>query len=399
LRVCKGDAQRAAGVLAGLTTGASLFEFVATPLLGRLSDRYGRRPFLVAAPLICCAARLVTYACADGNLRAVVAANWIDRCFSGSAFPLFLTVARASITDLVLGEELTKAMTGLAAIAGLAVSLSPFTGALLMQKYGNPKYAALAAAAVSAAHALYVWRNVEETLEPEKRKGVELEGCNPFSFTQFFRDRGATGRHMRLLSWVALLLAFPTEMHDTRMVLLKTKLGFGVKEIGLYMLAVGASIMASGVAAKVSIGKLGQVSHTHLAATAAVASLLAWASAKGGRDVALACAFSVLGGTAASGVKSMLTTLAVDRGMGRGQIAASLANMTTLTKVVAPLAFASLFARFGQRAPFLAAAGFIVAAEAMFSGAEGKRAAASTVALGEKLAREKKEEKEEGKEK
>ena len=120
--MCKGDAQRAAGLLAGLTTGASLFEFVATPLLGRLSDRYGRRPFLLAAPLICCAARLVTYACADGNLRAVVAANWIDRCFSGSAFPLFLTVARASITDLVLGEELTKAMTGLAAIAGLAVS-------------------------------------------------------------------------------------------------------------------------------------------------------------------------------------------------------------------------------------------------------------------------------------
>ena len=58
---------------------------------------------------------------------------------------------------------------------------------------------------------------------------------------------------MITLAVVALLLAFPTEMHDTRMVLLKTKLGFGVKEIGLYMLAVGASIMASGIAAKVSI--------------------------------------------------------------------------------------------------------------------------------------------------
>ena len=93
-----------------------------------------------------------------------------------------------------------------------------------------------------------------------------------------------------------------------------------------------------------------------------------------------------------TGVKTMLTTLAVRQGMGRGQIAASLANMTTLSKVVAPLVFAKLFGRFGQRAPFYTAAMFLLAAEALFSSGEGTRAAKATMALEKKMTEEKEEE-------
>ena len=40
-----------------------------------------------------------SYMSGDVSLRAVVLANWFDRCFSGSAFPLFLTTARAVVRD------------------------------------------------------------------------------------------------------------------------------------------------------------------------------------------------------------------------------------------------------------------------------------------------------------
>ena len=97
MRATKGDAQRAAQYLAGMTTGASLVEFILTPMLGRLSDTVGRRPFLIAAPAICTAARLVTFwGASNGSLSAVLAANWIDRCtrlhiYRPYTYPLHVT--------------------------------------------------------------------------------------------------------------------------------------------------------------------------------------------------------------------------------------------------------------------------------------------------------------------
>jgi MFS family permease len=94
LRVVGRDPSRAAQLLAGMTTGASLLEFLVTPILGRLSDRVGRRPFLLAAPLICALARAVTFIGASrGSLKSVMLANWIDRCVAGSMFPLCVTLS------------------------------------------------------------------------------------------------------------------------------------------------------------------------------------------------------------------------------------------------------------------------------------------------------------------
>lgn len=162
------DAAKATKILAGMTTGASLVEFLATPLLGRLSDRFGRRPLLLAAPAACIAARLCTYAGAShGSLRAVVLSNWFDRCLSGSMYPLFGTIGRASLTDVVLGDELAKALASLAAPAGIAVVAGPFVGGAIMHATGKPRATALASAAVSALHLAYVYRRFRETLPAE----------------------------------------------------------------------------------------------------------------------------------------------------------------------------------------------------------------------------------------
>ena len=88
----------------------------------------------IAAPLICAIARAVTFiGGSKGSLRSVVLANWIDRCFAGSMFPLYLTVCRASVTDLVLGPDLATATARMMGPAGLAVAISPFAGGMVMQ--------------------------------------------------------------------------------------------------------------------------------------------------------------------------------------------------------------------------------------------------------------------------
>ena len=70
-----------------------------------------------------------------------------------------------------------------------------------------------------------VW-GFEETLAPSDRKSdIPWAKTNPFSFLNLFRGSAP----MRKLSSLIVLQAFPSDMHDTRMVLNKTVLGFDAK--------------------------------------------------------------------------------------------------------------------------------------------------------------------------
>jgi MFS family permease len=46
------DAGRMATLMANLSAAVGVFEFMLNPTAGKLSDQYGRRPFLLASPLV-----------------------------------------------------------------------------------------------------------------------------------------------------------------------------------------------------------------------------------------------------------------------------------------------------------------------------------------------------------
>ena len=52
LRVAGGDAVQASQILGGMTAGAAAFEFLVTGLMGRVSDKIGRKPMLVSRHLV-----------------------------------------------------------------------------------------------------------------------------------------------------------------------------------------------------------------------------------------------------------------------------------------------------------------------------------------------------------
>ena len=133
------------------------------------------------------------------------------------------------------------------------------------------------------------------------------------------------------------------------------------------MVAVGLSVVASGAVAKGSLRRFGARGHTHVASATAVGALLVWAGARSYRGITAACALESLGGSRSASVGAALTGLAVANGTGRGEMSACLAQMTTVTKVAAPLVYASQFASSGQARPFLTAAAFVAAAELLFA--------------------------------
>lgn len=255
-----------------------------------------------------------------------------------------------------------------ASIAGLAIALAPFTGATIMAKTGTTKWVPAASGAISLAHAAFNYFALAETLPQTQRRPFKWSGASPLAFTQFFTAGGLDGRRMKILALAVLLGALRSDMHDTRMVMLKTKLGFGPKEVGNYMLGSGGTVMLQGHASGVTMRTFGLVKHTYIALLLAICEQFCWSVATGAKGLALACMCGVLGNTYANGITHMLAQTGERAlGIGRGQLQAMLSNMNTVVKIPGPLLFATVFRKFGQPAPFRLAATLLACAGLTFS--------------------------------
>jgi MFS family permease len=215
LRVAKGNAIQASQILGGMTAGAAAFEFLVTGPMGRVSDKIGRKPMLLGCSLVCALGRLLTFSMADGNLKSVVMANWLDRTFTGACFPAFFTVMSAALSDVVLGQKLAAHWGTIGAYAGAGVMFGPWLGAQVMGRTGNPKWTCLTAVFTSLLTAFYVHFYVDETLPVDKRKEIDLAACSPFAFLEFFKG----GKEMRTLAITSMTQGITQDLHDVKMVL------------------------------------------------------------------------------------------------------------------------------------------------------------------------------------
>lgn len=112
-----------------LLASYSVFQFIASPVLGRLSDKYGRKPIL-AISLFGTAIGYLMIAFAP-NLFIVFLSRVIDGITGGN-----ISVAQAYIADITKGKERTKAMGLIGAAFGLGFIFGPLIGGLLSAYYG-----------------------------------------------------------------------------------------------------------------------------------------------------------------------------------------------------------------------------------------------------------------------
>lgn len=112
------------GIALGLLfTAYSLAQFIAAPILGRLSDRVGRRPLLIAA-LLGTTLSLIVCALAD-NIWVLIGARVLGGLFGGS-----ISVAMATLSDLTEPDKRTRVMGMGGASIGLAFTVGPAIGAM-----------------------------------------------------------------------------------------------------------------------------------------------------------------------------------------------------------------------------------------------------------------------------
>lgn len=146
----------------GWLVGAfSLVQLFSGPIIGKISDRIGRRPVL----LISIVGTAVGY-----FITGAAFAPWmlfLGRIIDGASGGNIAT-AQACIADVTPPAERSKAMGHIGAAFGLGFICGPVLGGVLSHYFGvsAPFYFA---GALSVLNGLFVWRHLPETLTEEKR--------------------------------------------------------------------------------------------------------------------------------------------------------------------------------------------------------------------------------------
>ena len=175
------------GVLASLF---SLLQFICSPIIGALSDRYGRRPLL----LISIAGIALSYGFwfFAGSFSVLVFARILGGLMSGN-----ISTASAVVADVTDIRNRSKGMALIGIAFGLGFIIGPALGGITAKidlthhwphwaAYGvNPfSMPALVALVLSLLNFIYVYRNFEETL-PESTQGSDRVKRSINIFTLF----------------------------------------------------------------------------------------------------------------------------------------------------------------------------------------------------------------------
>jgi len=161
------EATRDYGLLMAIYAG---MQFVFSPLLGMLSDRYGRRPVLLLSLL---------FAGLDYVLMAMapsLAWLYIGRIISGITGANF-TVANAYIADVSPPEKRAANFGLVGAAFGAGFVIGPAAGGFLGQ--WGPRLPFWVAAGLCFANLLYGWLILPESLKPENRRRFVWREANP----------------------------------------------------------------------------------------------------------------------------------------------------------------------------------------------------------------------------
>ncbi len=155
-----------------LTASYAAAQFLGAPLMGRLSDRFGRRPVLIVS----IAGTLVGFImlALANNLFMLFASRIVDGITGGN-----ITVAQAYITDVTDRQNRAKGLGMIGAAFGLGFIFGPAVGGLLSQfGYAVP---AMLAAALSFINLGLVTLWLPESLTPEKRAAIAQNKRSTFS--------------------------------------------------------------------------------------------------------------------------------------------------------------------------------------------------------------------------
>ncbi|HWM90639.1 MAG TPA: MFS transporter [Thermoanaerobaculia bacterium] len=257
--------------LVGMLVAAYPFaQLAVSPFWGRLSDRYGRRP-LILAGLMLSAAAYVLFGLAE-SLWLLFASRLVQGAGGGTT-----GVVQAYVADAVEPEERTKALGWLTAATSAGVMIGPASGSLAT--YLGPEGPGFMAAGLCLLNILFAWKWLPEpkryaasTAEMAQAGGFIPKRSLRRTFSEVLRHPTAP---VSALIWVYAIgmMAFMA-MNGVLGLYLKDVLGVTEKTIGYFYAYVGGiSLIMRALLLGPAVRRFGEIGVTRLGALSLVIGL------------------------------------------------------------------------------------------------------------------------------
>ncbi|MDF0601501.1 MFS transporter [Psychromarinibacter sp. C21-152] len=319
-----------AGVLMAAYAGA---QFVFGPIVGSISDAWGRKPVLLAA---------LVFLALDYVLMALAGTFWLlllGRTLAGLAGATYIT-ATAYISDITPREQRAARFGMIGAAFGIGFVLGPALGGIVAAWHVTaPFWLAAAMAAVNVAFGLFV---LPESLKPEHRRPFGARDLNPFA--SFLRAWAMPGMAIPLVC--IGLFEFANMVYPTLWAFWgRETFGWSALVIGLSLSAYGVLVaLVQAVAMPVAVERLRERRLVLWGLAVAVVSLVGFGFTTAVWAVVLFLPLASLSDL----VPPTLTALAAnaadeDR---QGMVQGVIASLSSLAAVAGPLVFTPVFSVF-----------------------------------------------------
>jgi DHA1 family tetracycline resistance protein-like MFS transporter len=346
------DSSRWFGILFALY---SVMQFVFAPILGGLSDRFGRRTVILPSLLGAAASYLFS---------ALAPELWwlfVGRTIAGITGASF-SAATAYIADVSPPEKRAQNFGLVGAAFGLGFVVGPVIGGLLGGVSLRLPY--FAAAGLNLVNFLYGLFVLPESLPPEARRPFSFRRANPFGALRNL------GRHPIVLGLTGTMTCgYMAQMilQSVWMLSSEARFGWGTREVGVSLGVVGvAAALVQGGLVRVVTPRFGERRVLVGALVMSAAGFVGFGLVPKDWMMYVVTFPFALGGLAAPAAQSLMTRVVGPT--EQGELQGSLTSLSSVTAIVAPLLGTSLLSRFGPAdasphipgAPFFAAACFQV---------------------------------------
>ncbi len=164
------SAEEAVAINGWLSATFAVANFFAMPIIGGLSDRYGRRPVMLVSIAMLGVDFLLM------ALAPTLAILFVGR-FLGGLFSATISVANAYIADVTAPEDRGRAFGMVGAAFGVGFIMGPVVGGLLGEVHTRLPF--FAAAAIAGINFIYGYFALPESLANEDRRPFDLSRANP----------------------------------------------------------------------------------------------------------------------------------------------------------------------------------------------------------------------------
>jgi DHA1 family tetracycline resistance protein-like MFS transporter len=326
-----GSTASAAHYVGLFATVFALLQFLMSPILGSLSDRFGRRAIILTSAFGQ-GCQFVLMALAP-SLAWLLLARVISGITAGS-----LPAVNAYIADVVPARDRAASFGWVAAANSAGFLLGPALGGMLAEF--DPRLPFWVAAGLCAANFLYGSVVLKESLRVEQREPLRLRSANPIAALRFLGLRAGVASLALVL--VMLMLAQQC-LPNTIVLYTDYRFGWSAGQIGIYLTAVGvANMLVQAFVLKRFVARFGERAAVMVGFIAYTVAFLIYGAAPAGRAFVFGAPFFALGGLVTPSIQAQITRKVAPDEQGRLQ--GALGAATSLCGLFTPLLYTQVFA-------------------------------------------------------